>query len=188
VKPSAVLGSRPTPECYFFLYCTSVNWFKAFLVDKSFVLATFSDSKLVMHMTNSAVFSVHGAVFSEECCMEKLAVLYGKISTVICLMFTHANALIIFTLFVLHTKLFVFERLWTISLAPLFNYSITPASIVFLDHHCESGLHLPLLQSAHCYLLYDVIHTKYVIRYSLLISDVRKEHCLNFVLQHSIMS
>jgi len=44
-----------------------------FLVDKLFVLATYSDSKLVMYITNSTVFSICSAVlaFSEECCMEK---------------------------------------------------------------------------------------------------------------------
>jgi len=34
-------------------------------------------------MTNNAVFSVCSAVFSEECCMEKIAVIH--------LMLTHAN-------------------------------------------------------------------------------------------------
>jgi len=42
-----------------------VNWFKEYLVNKLFVLATL----VVMHMTNSAVFSIHVTVFSEECCM-----------------------------------------------------------------------------------------------------------------------
>jgi len=65
------------------------NWLKVFMVDKLFILTTFTDSKLVMHVANSAAFSMHSAVFSEECCME-------KIGTVIHLIFTHANALINF--------------------------------------------------------------------------------------------
>jgi len=52
------------------------NWLKAFLVNRSFVLATFNDSKLVTHITNWAVFSVRSAVFSEECCMEKITLLF----------------------------------------------------------------------------------------------------------------
>jgi len=44
----------------------------------------------VTHVTNSVVFSVHSAVFSEEFHMENI---YS--STVICLMFVHANSLIL---------------------------------------------------------------------------------------------
>jgi len=60
------------PECYFFILYEHGSG----LEDKSFALVTFSDSKLVMHMTNSVVFSVHSAVFSEECCMEKIELLF----------------------------------------------------------------------------------------------------------------
>jgi len=52
-KPSAALGLRPTPRCCFFhtvQMWKCFNLFKAFLVDKLFVLATFSDSKLITHM------------------------------------------------------------------------------------------------------------------------------------------
>jgi len=53
------------------------NWFKAFLVDKFFVLTTSSDSKMLRTW---------------------LTVLYGKNSTVICLKFTHASTfLYVFT-------------------------------------------------------------------------------------------
>jgi len=46
------------------------SWFKAFLVKKLFALATFSNSKFVTHVTNSAVISTCSTVFSR--------VLYGK--------------------------------------------------------------------------------------------------------------
>jgi len=58
---------------------------KAYLVNKycsSFWLLLMIQN--VMHMTNSAVFSVRSVVFSK--------VLYGKYSTVIHLRFTHTNA------------------------------------------------------------------------------------------------
>jgi len=45
----------------------------------------FSQFKNVMHVNNSAAFSIRSAVFSEECCMENIVV--------ICLMFIHVNAL-----------------------------------------------------------------------------------------------
>jgi len=77
VKPSAVIGWRPTPKCYtvFFILYEHGGILTAFLVNKSFILATFSDSKLVTHVTNSAVFSVCSAVFSIEFCKEKIALL-----------------------------------------------------------------------------------------------------------------
>jgi len=77
-KQSAVLGLKPMPECYFF-YTAQAWWcFKAFLVDKKFVLATFSNSKCY--------------ACDQQCCIFQSAV--WKYSTVICLMFTHTNALI----------------------------------------------------------------------------------------------
>jgi len=43
------------------------NWFKAFLVNKLFVLTTFSDSKVVTHVTNNGVFSIRSAVWFVWC-------------------------------------------------------------------------------------------------------------------------
>jgi len=71
--PCAVLVSRPHTLLLFYQY---LNWFKAFWVDKVFVLATFSDSKLITNVTNTAVFFIRSAVFSEECYMEKIALLF----------------------------------------------------------------------------------------------------------------
>jgi len=64
VKLSTVLGSNPMSQVLFFHIVQAwwcFNWFKVFLVDKS---STFSDSKLVTHVTNSTIFSIHSAVFS----------------------------------------------------------------------------------------------------------------------------
>jgi len=71
VKLSAVLGLRPTPECYFFLpheRGSALTGLKHFWsTNSSFGLLLVIQN--VTHMTNSAVFSIRIAVFSEEYCM-----------------------------------------------------------------------------------------------------------------------
>jgi len=63
------IGLKTHTQVLFFIHIALAwwcfNWFKAFLVDKLFVLVTFSDSKLVTQVTNSVVFSVRSAVFSK---------------------------------------------------------------------------------------------------------------------------
>jgi len=66
-KPSAVLGSNIHAQVLFFHIVRAwqcFNWFKAFLVNKPFVLTKFSDSKLVPHMTNNiAVFFLYTMLY-----------------------------------------------------------------------------------------------------------------------------
>jgi len=85
-KSSAVLGSRPTPECYFFHIAQAwrcFNWFKA--TNSSFWLRL-AVRKFYAHDQQCCIFPTQYCIF-----------LYGKNGTVICLMFTYANALRDFT-------------------------------------------------------------------------------------------
>jgi len=70
VKPNTVLGM---PECYLFNIGGALTGLKHFWSKNSLFLAIQNINK---HMTNSAVFSIHSAVFSEECCMENIALLF----------------------------------------------------------------------------------------------------------------
>jgi len=40
------------------------------------ILLAIQKCYMITHMTNSDVFSVYGAVFSEECCMKKITLLF----------------------------------------------------------------------------------------------------------------
>jgi len=72
------VGEKPMPEYYFFIFYECGGALTGLLVDKSFVLATFSDSKLVMHMTNSAIFSRYSALYFPYAVLYFWRVLYGK--------------------------------------------------------------------------------------------------------------
>jgi len=82
-KAECCIGLETHAQVLFYIVRAWVcfNWFKAFLVDKSFILATFTNSKLVTHVT-------------QQCCIFQ-RMLYEKNTTVICFKFTHTNALYI---------------------------------------------------------------------------------------------
>jgi len=81
-KLSAVFGSRCTPKCYFFILYEPGGASTGLKYFWSFVLATFSDSKCYACHQQCARYSVHGAVFSEECCMENIAPLFVFCSSI----------------------------------------------------------------------------------------------------------
>jgi len=56
--------------------CQCSDWFKAVLVNKIVCFWLFLAIQNDTHVTNRAVFFVCGAVFSEECCMEIIALLF----------------------------------------------------------------------------------------------------------------
>jgi len=72
--------AKPSARVLFFFHIAQAwqcfNWFNAFLVNKLFVLAT-CNLKLVMHMTNSAVFS-NSAVWKKIALL--LVIFHGVIS------------------------------------------------------------------------------------------------------------
>jgi len=71
----AVLGSRPTSDCYFLHTAWAQQCFKHFwLTNSSFWLLLVIQN--VTHMTSSAVFSVCSVVFPKEYCMENKVLLF----------------------------------------------------------------------------------------------------------------